>query len=54
MLISFHEDELDIVRIVVLKFLLQVAATVLIFAQSIDFSLKMFQLDVIEASVVYS
>ena len=52
MLISFHEDDLDMLRVAILKLLLQVAAAVLVFAQAIDLSLKLLQLNIAEAGII--
>lgn len=52
MLVSFEENEIDMLRIVFLELLLQEATAVLIFAQAVDLSLEVLQLDVVEARVL--
>lgn len=53
MLIGLKKDNVDIFGNALFKLLLQIAATVLVFAQTKDFSLKSLELDIIESSIFY-
>jgi len=52
MLISLHEDGMDILRGALLQLLLQITTPMLVFAQAKNFSLESFKLDVVEAGML--
>ena len=52
MRIGLVENELDMLRIPIFELLLQVAASMLIFTQTVDFPFERFELNVGKASVV--
>ena len=54
MLVGLQEDHVKMLGIVFLKLLLEVPATVLILAQTVDFSLQMLELDIVEASSLFA
>lgn len=54
MLIGLQEDHVEVVGVALFKLLLQVSAAMLIFAQTIDLPLQLFEFDVVEASGLFT